>query len=77
MWDSGIYVFFKLFLVLGFWAEVSLSFGKKFVGFFEFQANPMKLVARIKKIQDEVSSLKDQCRELLTAKQVKKIKPNF
>jgi len=35
----------------------------------------MKLIARIKKIQDELSSLKDQCRELLTAKQVKKLNP--
>lgn len=30
----------------------------------------MKLVARIKKIQEDVSSLQDQCRELLAAKQV-------
>ena len=30
----------------------------------------MKLVARVKKIQDELSSLKDQCRQLLAAKQV-------
>lgn len=35
-----------------------------------FQANPMKLVGRIKKVQDELSSLKDQCRQLLIAKQV-------
>ncbi|KAI3858516.1 hypothetical protein MKX03_018813 [Papaver bracteatum] len=32
-------------------------------------ANPLKLVTRIKKIQDDLSSLKDQCRELLSAKQ--------
>lgn len=30
----------------------------------------MKLVSRIKKVQDEMSSLKEQCRELLAAKQV-------
>lgn len=30
----------------------------------------MKLVSRIKKIQDDISSIKDQCRELLAAKQV-------
>lgn len=30
----------------------------------------MKLVARIKKIQEEVSFLNEQCRELLAAKQV-------
>ncbi|CAA3000247.1 spindle and kinetochore-associated 2 isoform X1 [Olea europaea subsp. europaea] len=33
------------------------------------QANPMKLVTRLKKIEEEMSSLKNQCRELLTAKQ--------
>ncbi|KAK6158714.1 hypothetical protein DH2020_006028 [Rehmannia glutinosa] len=33
------------------------------------QANPMRLVARLKKIEEEMSSLKDQCRELLAAKQ--------
>lgn len=37
---------------------------------FLFQVNPMKLVARVKKIQDEVSSMNEQCRELLAAKQV-------
>lgn len=36
----------------------------------DIQANPMKLVGRVKKIQDELSSLKDQCRQLLAAKQV-------
>lgn len=30
----------------------------------------MKLVARVKKIQEEVSSMNEQCRELLAAKQV-------
>jgi hypothetical protein len=34
------------------------------------QANPMKLVSRIKKIQEEISILKGQCHELLAAKQV-------
>ncbi|XP_030544167.1 uncharacterized protein LOC115750757 isoform X2 [Rhodamnia argentea] len=32
-------------------------------------ANPLKLVSRIKKVLDDVSSLKDQCQELLAAKQ--------
>ncbi|AES59068.1 putative spindle and kinetochore-associated protein [Medicago truncatula] len=32
-------------------------------------ANPMKLVSRIKKIQEEISILKGQCHELLAAKQ--------
>ena len=30
----------------------------------------MKLVSRIKKIQEDILTLKDQCRELLAAKQV-------
>lgn len=34
------------------------------------QANPMKLVSRIKKIRDDISTLKEQCREVLMAKQV-------
>ncbi|KAF7817314.1 spindle and kinetochore-associated protein 2 [Senna tora] len=33
------------------------------------QANPMKLVSRIKKIQQDISTLKEQCHELLAAKQ--------
>ncbi|XP_052204165.1 uncharacterized protein LOC127809421 isoform X2 [Diospyros lotus] len=32
-------------------------------------ANPMKLVSRIKKVQEDLASLKEQCRELLAAKQ--------
>ncbi|MED6142842.1 hypothetical protein PIB30_001041 [Stylosanthes scabra] len=32
-------------------------------------ANPMKLVARIKKIQQDISTLKGQCQDLLAAKQ--------
>ncbi|KAF5743375.1 hypothetical protein HS088_TW09G01443 [Tripterygium wilfordii] len=32
-------------------------------------ANPMKLVSRIKKIQEDVTILKEQCLELLAAKQ--------
>ncbi|XP_021758009.1 uncharacterized protein LOC110723042 [Chenopodium quinoa] len=42
---------------------------KEFQQIYPDNANPMKLVGRIKKIQDELSSLKDQCRQLLTAKQ--------
>jgi len=38
------------------------------IGFL--QANPMKLVSRIKKIQEEISILKGQCHELLASKQV-------
>ncbi|KAJ0445991.1 putative spindle and kinetochore-associated protein [Helianthus annuus] len=43
---------------------------KEFREIYPDNANPMKLVARIKKIQDELPSLKEQCRELLSAKQV-------
>ncbi|PRQ16688.1 putative spindle and kinetochore-associated protein [Rosa chinensis] len=32
-------------------------------------ANLMKLVSRIKKIQQDLSTLEDQCRQVLTAKQ--------
>ncbi|KAK9130289.1 hypothetical protein Sjap_010776 [Stephania japonica] len=42
---------------------------KEFQQTYPDNANPLKLVSRIKKIQDELSSLKVQCRELLTAKQ--------
>ncbi|KAI7747178.1 hypothetical protein M8C21_010662 [Ambrosia artemisiifolia] len=42
---------------------------KEFRQIYPDNANPMKLVARIKKIQDELPSLKEQCRELLSAKQ--------
>jgi hypothetical protein len=34
------------------------------------QANPVKLVNRIKKVQGDLTVLKDQCQELLAAKQV-------
>ncbi|CAN1156969.1 hypothetical protein LINPERHAP2_LOCUS21261 [Linum perenne] len=36
----------------------------------ETNANPVKLVNRIKKVHDEVTELKHQCYELLAAKQV-------
>lgn len=42
---------------------------KEFQQIYPENANPMKLVSRIKKIQDDVSSLKEQCGELLAAKQ--------
>ncbi|KAL2236890.1 UNVERIFIED_CONTAM: hypothetical protein Sindi_0880700 [Sesamum indicum] len=42
---------------------------KEFQQVYPDNANPMKLVARLKKIEEEMSSLKDQCRELLAAKQ--------
>ncbi|OVA03165.1 hypothetical protein BVC80_8085g5 [Macleaya cordata] len=42
---------------------------KEFQQIYPDNANPLKLVSRIKKIQEDLSSLKDQCRELLAAKQ--------
>ncbi|KAL6524221.1 hypothetical protein OROMI_031316 [Orobanche minor] len=42
---------------------------KEFQQVYPDYANPMKLVSRLKKIEEEMSSLKDQCRELLAAKQ--------
>lgn len=42
---------------------------KEFRETYPDNANPMKLVSRIKKIQEELPSLKEQCRELLSAKQ--------
>ncbi|CAA0814992.1 Unknown protein [Striga hermonthica] len=42
---------------------------KEFNQLYPDHANPMKLVSRLKKIEEEMSSLKDQCRELLAAKQ--------
>ncbi|XP_057511044.1 uncharacterized protein LOC130793393 [Actinidia eriantha] len=42
---------------------------KEFQQIYPDNANPMKLVSRIKKVQEDLSSLKEQCRELLAAKQ--------
>ncbi|XP_073136297.1 uncharacterized protein [Henckelia pumila] len=42
---------------------------KEFHQLYPDNANPMNLVGRLKKIEEEMSSLKDQCRELLAAKQ--------
>ncbi|KGN55411.1 spindle and kinetochore-associated protein 2 [Cucumis sativus] len=42
---------------------------KEFQQIYPESANPMKLVSRIKKIQDDISTLKEQCREVLIAKQ--------
>ncbi|KAI5659702.1 hypothetical protein M9H77_28495 [Catharanthus roseus] len=42
---------------------------REFSQVYPQHTNPMKLVARVKKIQEEVSSLSEQCRELLAAKQ--------
>ncbi|XP_010063842.2 spindle and kinetochore-associated protein 2 [Eucalyptus grandis] len=42
---------------------------REFRQIYPDDANPLKLVSRIKKVLDDVSSLKDQCQELLVAKQ--------
>ncbi|XP_044464637.1 uncharacterized protein LOC123195096 isoform X2 [Mangifera indica] len=42
---------------------------KEFQQVYPEHANPMKLVSRIKKVQEDLSTLKEQCRELLAAKQ--------
>ncbi|VVA11643.1 PREDICTED: spindle and kinetochore-associated [Prunus dulcis] len=42
---------------------------REFQQIYPENANPMKLVSRIKKIQEELSTLEEQCRELLSAKQ--------
>ncbi|KAL7001789.1 hypothetical protein U1Q18_002937 [Sarracenia purpurea var. burkii] len=42
---------------------------KEFQQIYPDNANPIELVSRIKKVQDDVSSLKGQCSELLAAKQ--------
>ncbi|CAN6582816.1 unnamed protein product [Malus baccata var. baccata] len=44
---------------------------REFQQIYPDNANPMKLVSRIKKIQEELSTLEDQCRELLSAKQAR------
>ncbi|KAH7841743.1 hypothetical protein Vadar_033706 [Vaccinium darrowii] len=42
---------------------------KEFQQIYPDHANPMKLVSRIKKVQEDLLSLQKQCRELLAAKQ--------
>ncbi|XP_058203553.1 uncharacterized protein LOC131317887 [Rhododendron vialii] len=42
---------------------------KEFQQIYPDHANPMKLVSRIKKVQEDLSALQEQCRELLAAKQ--------
>ncbi|KAI4389730.1 hypothetical protein MLD38_001927 [Melastoma candidum] len=42
---------------------------KEFRSLYPDNANPIRLVSRIKKIRDDLSIVKDQCQELLSAKQ--------
>ncbi|KAJ9702777.1 hypothetical protein PVL29_004487 [Vitis rotundifolia] len=42
---------------------------KEFQQIYPHNANPMILVSRIKKLQEDLCSLKEQCQELLAAKQ--------
>ncbi|CAN6682526.1 unnamed protein product [Malus baccata var. baccata] len=44
---------------------------REFQQIYPDNANPMKLVSRIKKIQEELSTLEDHCRQLLSAKQAR------
>ncbi|KAJ9167631.1 hypothetical protein P3X46_019248 [Hevea brasiliensis] len=48
---------------------VQLKLEKEFQQVYPDNANPMKLSNRIKKMQDDLTTLKEQCRELLSAKQ--------
>nr|GLL32769.1 uncharacterized protein LOC109171953 [Ipomoea trifida] len=48
---------------------VSFKLEKEFQQVYSDNTNPMKLVSRINKIQEELASIQEQCRELLAAKQ--------
>ncbi|CAF2049476.1 unnamed protein product [Brassica rapa] len=48
---------------------VHFKLDKEFQQIYPDNANPMKLIQRIKKLQEDVTFLKDQCLELLSAKQ--------
>ncbi|KAJ0233283.1 Protein FAM33A [Hirschfeldia incana] len=48
---------------------VHFKLDKEFQQIYPENANPMKLIQRIKKLQEDVTVLKDQCLELLSAKQ--------
>ncbi|KAF3575212.1 hypothetical protein F2Q69_00062661 [Brassica cretica] len=48
---------------------VHFKLDKEFQQTYPENANPMKLIQRIKKLQEDVTFLKDQCLELLSAKQ--------
>ncbi|KAL0733907.1 hypothetical protein Bca4012_010117 [Brassica carinata] len=48
---------------------VHFKLDKEFQKIYPENANPMKLIQRIKKLQEDVTVLKDQCLVLLSAKQ--------
>ncbi|KAK3210771.1 hypothetical protein Dsin_015477 [Dipteronia sinensis] len=50
-------------------ATIHYKLEKEFQKIYPENANPMKLVSRVKKLQEDLSTLKDQCQELLAAKQ--------
>ncbi|KAI4316422.1 hypothetical protein L6164_024402 [Bauhinia variegata] len=50
-------------------AVVHHKLEREFQQVYPDNANPMKLVSRIKKIQEDISTMKEQCHELLAAKQ--------
>ncbi|XP_010417254.1 PREDICTED: uncharacterized protein LOC104703024 [Camelina sativa] len=49
--------------------DVHSKLDKEFQQTYPDNANPMKLIQRMKKLQEDVTLLKDQCLELLSAKQ--------
>lgn len=50
-------------------ADVQRRLDLEFRASYPDHANPAKLVARLKRVQEEVAALKDLCRDLLTQKQ--------
>ncbi|KAK2658859.1 hypothetical protein Ddye_005392 [Dipteronia dyeriana] len=50
-------------------ATIQYKLEKEFQKIYPENANPMKLVSRVKKLQEDLSTLKDQCQELLSGKQ--------
>lgn len=48
---------------------VQTKLSKEFQQTYPDDVNPMKLISRIKKVQEDLSSVKVQCRQLLSAKQ--------
>ncbi|KAJ1281413.1 hypothetical protein BS78_04G303800 [Paspalum vaginatum] len=50
-------------------ADVQRRLDLEFRASYPDHANPAKLVARVKRVQEEVAALKELCRDLLTQKQ--------
>ena len=43
----------------------------------DFQANPLKLLARTERLQDELPLLREECDKILAAKQVRTAAPEY